>query len=122
MQAPHFFEESGHSHAFAEGNLHMKGVLMKYHTPVAAAVSCVVADAGPLFDAGAVCVVVRGQEGAKTVLKKFPEGECDHFKLTELLAAANVALGDMSTPLSAAPSPLNVTHHLASVVCFALLG
>jgi hypothetical protein len=32
MQAPHFFEESGHSHAFAEGNLHMKGVLMKYHT------------------------------------------------------------------------------------------
>ncbi|ELR19419.1 uncharacterized protein ACA1_266760 [Acanthamoeba castellanii str. Neff] len=31
MQAPHFFEESGHSHAFAEGNLHMKGVLMKYN-------------------------------------------------------------------------------------------
>lgn len=88
MQAPHFFEESGHSHAFAEGNLHMKGVLMKYAPPFA-----------PTFehDTSLIPWYPRGQGDAKAVLKKFPEGECDHFKLTELLAAADVTLNDLST-------------------------
>lgn len=52
MQAPLFFEESGHSHEFAEGNLHMKGVLMKgqtsrdiiYHFPIGECDSFYVAD------------------------------------------------------------------------------
>lgn len=79
MQAPHFFEESGHSHAFAEGNLHMKGVLMK------------------------------GQGDAKAVLKKFPEGECDHFKLTELLAAADVTLNDLSDAPGQERKPLRAS-------------
>jgi hypothetical protein len=73
MQAPHFFEESGHSHAFAEGNLHMKGVLMKYAQTFA-----------PTFehDTSLIPCYPRGQGDTKAVLKKFPEGECDHFKLT----------------------------------------
>ncbi|ELR11999.1 uncharacterized protein ACA1_344690, partial [Acanthamoeba castellanii str. Neff] len=72
MQAPHFFEESGHSHAFAEGNLHMKG---------------------------------RRQGGAE----EFPEGECDHFKLTELLAAADVTLNDLSDAPGQERKPLRAS-------------
>jgi len=67
MQAPMFFEESGHSHAFAEGNKHMSGVL------------------------------IRGQGKGKKIIYEFPAGDCDAFSVKDLIDAAEANLDSLCT-------------------------
>ena len=67
MQAPMFFEESGHSHAFAEGDKHMNGVL------------------------------IRGQGKAKKIIYEFPAGKCDTFSVKDLIDAAEAELDTLCT-------------------------